>query len=124
MSIRVLIIDDEKDLSLSLKDYLEDETDFQVLLSFTGESALDDLDTKKPDICIVDMRLPGMTGDEFITEAHRKLPECKFIIHTGSIDYSPSENLRIIGIDQKSIIFKPVWDLSEFHEKILKLLES
>jgi response regulator RpfG family c-di-GMP phosphodiesterase len=38
-------------------------------------------DTKKTDRCVVDMRLPGMNGNEFILAAHGKLPEYQFIIH-------------------------------------------
>jgi DNA-binding response OmpR family regulator len=36
MDIQVLIVDDEQGLPQSIQDYLEDETGFQVTLSFSG----------------------------------------------------------------------------------------
>ncbi len=123
MSTKILIIDDETDLANIIKDYLEDETDFKVDLMFSGEKSLEIINKLQPDICIVDMRLPNMNGNEFIIKAHAKLPLCKFIIHTGSIDYSIPAELSQIGMTNECIIYKPVIELSKFSNKIRKLLQ-
>ncbi len=123
MNIQVLIIDDEIDIAQTIKDFLEDETDFKVVFSFSGEEGLKMLDKVKPDICIVDMRLPEMTGIEFILRTHKKLPETKFIVHTGSIHYSIPLELKHMGITEDFVVAKPALDLAVFHEKIKQLLQ-
>ena len=123
MGTKILIVDDEKELHQTIKDYLEDETGFRVDLVFSGEEGIEILDKLNPDICIVDMRLPKMNGNEFIIKTHEKLPDCKFIIHTGSIDYQIPSELSQIGMTNESVIYKPVLDLSEFSNKIRKLLQ-
>ncbi|MCK5311544.1 MAG: response regulator [Desulfobacteraceae bacterium] len=123
MSIQVLIVDDETDIPQTIKDYLEDETEFEVTFSFSGEDGLKMLNRVKPDVCIVDMRLPGMNGNEFILKTHEKLPESKFLVHTGSIAYSIPSELKRIGITKEFILAKPVLDLAVFHKKIKQLLQ-
>ncbi|MCP4670271.1 MAG: response regulator [Desulfobacula sp.] len=123
MSIKILIVDDETDLSWIIKDYLEDETDFKVHLAVSGEEGLEFLNKFQFDVCIVDMRLPKMNGNDFILKAHTKLPHGKFIIHTGSIDYSIPAQLSQIGMTDECILYKPVMDLSEFSNRIHELLK-
>ena len=98
MSTKILIVDDEAELPQIIKDYLGDETDFEIDLVFSGEKGLECINKFQPDICIVDMRLPRMNGNEFILKAHDKLPDCKFVIHTGSIDYFIPPELSQIGM--------------------------
>lgn len=122
MSVQILLIDDEKYLPGIIREYLEDETDFQIDIAASAEEALTVCDTMHPDLCMVDMRLPGMTGNEFIQAAHEKIPKCKFIIHTGSLDYQIPAELIAIGVTNKSILFKPVIRMTKFIEKIEELL--
>ena len=122
MSIRVLIVDDEIDLPHTIRAFLEDETDFEIMIAFSGEEGLEMIEKAIPDVCIVDIRLPGINGNEFILQVHEKFRECKFIVHTGSIGYSVPQELKQTGITQEFVIGKPVMDMTVFHEKILKLL--
>jgi DNA-binding NarL/FixJ family response regulator len=122
MNPTLLIVDDEDILPDLIQDYLEDETEFMVRQAPSGEEGLELMDTIRPDICMVDIRLPGMNGNEFILNALKKIPGCKFIIHTGSIDYTIPPELQEIGITQQSILFKPVTGLHLYLEKITELL--
>ena len=122
MTIRILIIDDEKDLSRTVSDYLEDVCGYETELADSAEEGLEKCASLQPAICIVDMHLPGMDGNEFIQKAHTKVPDCKFIVHTGAIDYTLSEELQIIGVTKDAIIHKPAFNLSDFSDKIKALL--
>lgn len=117
-----MIVDDEVDLPRTIKDYLEDETDFEVTMALSGEEAVERLKEFRPDLCIVDVRLSGLTGNDFILLAHEKMPACRFIIHTGSVDYVLPPELEAIGLSKDSLLFKPVQKLSEFKIKITTLL--
>jgi len=123
MSVKILIVDDEKDLSACIRDYITDESSHKVFLAYSGEEGLEELEKVKPDLCIVDMRLPGMNGNDFIINANIRMSQCSFIIHTGSIDYQLPEQLAQIGITKDFLLSKPIPDMAIFLEKIRKLME-
>jgi DNA-binding response OmpR family regulator len=110
--IRVIIIDDEKMITRMLKGYLEDHG-FAVKTANTGEEGLAFLATEPFDAAIVDLRLPDMDGSEVIARGIKIQPQIKCFIHTGSIDYMPSEDLASMGIDLDSIIHKPILNMAD-----------
>ncbi len=59
----VLAIDDEKDI-LKLVQYNLEREGYQVLCSKTGEEGLDLARSKKPDLILLDLMLPGIDGLE------------------------------------------------------------
>ncbi|MHC1751036.1 response regulator [Humidesulfovibrio sp.] len=111
--IHVLIIDDEPMLRRSIADFLSDEDRYEILQADDGESALDLLLVSKVDICLVDLRLPGMNGIEFILKAQQANPALRFLIHTGS----PEEQLpraTLQGVKGfRGALFKPITNLME-----------
>ena len=64
----ILIIEDEKDILLTLKDFLESE-DYHVLIAENGFEAMQLLKTSGiPDLILLDMKMPVMNGWEFAIE--------------------------------------------------------
>jgi two-component system, NtrC family, nitrogen regulation response regulator NtrX len=63
--IKILIIDDEKNIRLTLRDILEDEG-HHVLEAGTGEDGLALLKNENVDLVLLDVRLPGMDGIEVL----------------------------------------------------------
>lgn len=121
MSIRILIIDDEIAISGSLASFLEDN-DFEVSACQSAEEALELLATETFDAAIVDLRLPGMNGENFIVNAHAIRPELKYMIHTGSMAYKPGAQLSVIGLTESHVFHKPVGDLNILVRAINTLL--
>ena len=68
--IKILIIDDEKNIRLTLRDILEDEG-HHVLEAGTGEDGLALLKDESVDLVLLDVRLPGMDGIEVLKEFAR-----------------------------------------------------
>lgn len=118
---RVLVVDDEVGLLHSLQAFLEDE-DFETIGVMTGEEALKTLTRQEIDVAIMDMRLPGIDGNEVILKSHEMGLPTRFIIHTGSADYQLPQSLIDIGFDEKYIFLKPLSDLSVLSTAILTLL--
>jgi diguanylate cyclase (GGDEF)-like protein len=58
---KILVIDDEENIANLVKDILEGEG-FQVTLAYDGEEALEKIHQAPPDLVILDLRLPGMSG--------------------------------------------------------------
>jgi len=119
----ILIIEDEQYLNLIIRDAFEDEN-FKVYSAFSGEEGLLQLEKNSIDVCIVDIRLPGMTGNDFILAAHKLYPLLKFIIHTGSTDYLIPEQLKKTGIKKEHFFLKPVTDLTEIVNVAIEVYDN
>ena len=50
--------------------------------------------------------------NHFMIEARKIRPDIKFVVHTGSADYSPPEEIRDLGVTREKVLIKPVRDLS------------
>lgn len=121
MSVRVLLVDDEPYIVTGLRVFLEDEG-MRVDSAASGEEALDlARDHSSFDVCIMDMRLPGMNGDTAIRALHEICPDLKFIIHTGSSDYSIPDDLRALGVDERLFFAKPLLDMTPLAATVAKL---
>jgi CheY-like chemotaxis protein len=62
---RILLVDDERHLLISLKDYLVSEQ-FDVITAASGEEALEKLNETTPDLIVLDISMPGMGGLGFL----------------------------------------------------------
>jgi two-component system response regulator AtoC len=69
----VLIVDDEP-LTLRTLGRALDAESFEVLLASTGEEAINLLTEQKPDLALVDLVLPGITGIEVLRQAKTLSP--------------------------------------------------
>ena len=67
----ILVVDDEKFITLSLKQHLEKEG-YEVFTAESGEEGLEVFRTEIPDIILLDIHLPGISGLETL-EAIRKI---------------------------------------------------
>ncbi len=110
-NIHVLVIDDEPAICASLSAFLEDYG-FQASTAESAEEALDLMKNNTYDICIVDLRLPGMSGEDLILQAKERYPDQKHIIYTGSISYNLSDKLKELGMRPEHVFLKPIRVLS------------
>ncbi len=104
---RLMVIDDEERIRQLLLDYLEDYGDFALRAEESAEAALTELDQDHAELCIVDMRLPGMNGQAFILDAARRGLCGRFILHTGSMDFALTKDLLACGLTEDDVFFKP-----------------
>ncbi|MCP4347083.1 MAG: response regulator [Desulfobacterales bacterium] len=74
---RILVVDDITNNRELVKGYLE-ETDFSVIEADSGETGLSILEIEKPDLILMDLRMPGKTGFE-VTEIIKNNDELKQI---------------------------------------------
>lgn len=119
----ILILDDEKFIRDSLVDYFEDNR-WNILEASSGEVALELLQTESPDCAIVDVRLPGMDGNEFILEANKIKPKMAFVVCTGSPEYDVSAELLEMSVVADELFRKPIVDIPLLEKKILILLDK
>ena len=121
MTPTVLIVDDEAVICDNLAAYLEDDG-LRVQVAHTGEEALRLVEAGlEVQVCILDLRLPGMDGNQASMALHRIAPGIRFLIHTGSTDFTPSPNLAGIGITPNHLFNKPVADMSRLVRAVYQL---
>ena len=121
MTLRVLVVDDEAAVASTLQAYLEDEG-MAVRSAGSAEEALELLRTGVVfDVCIMDMRLPGMHGNAAIRRLHRVRPCMQYIIHTGTAGYELPDDLRAMGIGNMQLFMKPLPDMSPLVDTIRSL---
>ena len=114
--IKVLLVDDDEMIRDCVTAYLEDEG-YSVHCAANAEEALESFAAISPVVCISDLRLPGMNGEEFIIRAHTISPDTGYMLHTGML-YLLSDELRAIGMAEDDVLLKPIHDLSKLVNKI------
>ena len=121
MTTRVLIVDDEHLITTSLRAFLEDEG-FAAASASSGEEAVEILkEGMNYDVCIMDIRLPGMDGNSAMLSIHEMCPDIRFIVHTGSVNYILPRDLKRSGIRVHHLFKKPLPDMSLVADAIRSL---
>ena len=82
-TIKVLIVDDNAKFKKSVKNLLSNEQDIEVIgEAREGEEAILKTKELKPDIVLMDVRMPKMGGIEATRRISQIMPETKIIILT------------------------------------------
>ena len=79
---RVVVVDDEQVIANTLAIILNN-AGFEARRVFSGEEAVELLETFSPDVLIVDVIMPGITGIEVAIIVRDKLPECEILLFSG-----------------------------------------
>ncbi|MBA7495141.1 Alkaline phosphatase synthesis transcriptional regulatory protein SphR [subsurface metagenome] len=89
----ILVVDDKEELRTLLKDYLTKEG-FRIVTATSGQEALFIARNEKPDLVILDLMMPEMSGYEFI-RVYSKESDIPIIILTAKLE----ENDKILGLE-------------------------
>ena len=116
--IKILIVDDEMGIVEELKDYLLEEG-FDVYTADTGKEGIDWVTKAKPDLMLLDMKLPDMSGLEVLKTSKMVSPATKVIVATGYVDQKIIDQAETLGRD--SFLQKP-FNLEYLRVEIDRLL--
>lgn len=119
----ILVVDDEETIRDSLQFFLE-ARGWNVVTAASAEQALELLARQPCDGAIVDIRLPGQSGDAMILAAHADHPGVKWLICTGSMDFVPGPELAAAGMTPDDVFTKPVADMGLLVDRLARLLEK
>ena len=87
MTIRVFLLDDHEVVRMGLRELLQSEGDIEVVGDVgTAQAALARIPALKPDIAILDARLPDGSGIEVCREIRSSMPSMRAIILTSYDD--------------------------------------
>jgi two-component system response regulator AtoC len=81
MKNKVLVLDDESNIR-DIFTLLLQENNYLVETAASGSEALEKAKTFAPDVLLLDMNLPDITGMEVLSRIQRYLPKCRILIIT------------------------------------------
>jgi len=117
----LLIVDDEEAIRTSFRNYLEDY-DYRILEAENGRVGLFFFERHKPDILLVDLRMPEMDGLEVLAQVTRLSPDTPVVVVSGTgVIADVVQALRLGAWDY---LLKPVEDLSLLRIAVEKALEK
>ncbi|MBX7159687.1 MAG: response regulator transcription factor [Acidimicrobiia bacterium] len=86
MAIRVLIVDNQQLFTEALRNLLELEDDIEVVgEAYDGVTGLEKIAATRPDVAVVDLRMPGLNGIEVAQRVKNEVaPEVRIMILTAT----------------------------------------
>lgn len=117
---KIMIVDDNPDIILSIKNGLEDSAEYKVIGAESGEKCLEILEDEMPDLILLDIMMPEMSGWETYdtikeNEAWREIP---LVFLTARTDKIARDAGDFLGEDY---IEKP-FEIDDIMERIDKIL--
>lgn len=115
---KILVVEDNKDMQFILRNILEAEN-YTFISAGNGQRAIMEAESQKPDLVLLDMRLPGMNGLSVLRQLQKIYPGILVIMMTayaevkdavaamkiGAYDYitKPFDNDELLLIIQKAL---------------------
>jgi DNA-binding NarL/FixJ family response regulator len=120
--MRVLIADDSDLILTRLQDMLSINKHVELVGAFkNGTEALDALRILKPDLAIVDIKMPGLSGLEVLNEIRKEDKKVNFIILT----FYAMEYFRQLAFQSGAdYFFSKVDDFEELSRVVNELVEK
>ncbi|MEW6040867.1 MAG: response regulator transcription factor [Elusimicrobiota bacterium] len=109
MQETILVVDDEEDIVELIKVTLEKE-DYKVITSSSADAAMQEIEKSKPDLIILDLKLPGISGLELckILKSRQDTQGIPIIMLTGKY-VKPEERAGGIELGSDDYMTKPFY---------------
>ena len=86
MAIRIVLADDHPIVLHGLRTLFERQSDIEVVAACTdGSAALEAVRTLRPDVLVVDLKMPGLGGLDIVGTVVAEQPECRCVLLTAAI---------------------------------------
>lgn len=95
--MNILVVDDEKEIADVIALYLQND-EYQVHKFYTGEEALNCIETTKIDLALLDVMLPDIDGFEILKRIREKYT-FPVIMLTAKVDYMDKITGLTLGAD-------------------------
>jgi len=111
---KIFLVEDEINLAEIVKDELT-ETGYEVHIANTGKDCLDKMNSIKPDLFILDIKLPDISGLKLLEEIRVVFPDVAIMICTAFDSFKTDYEVWSAKISD--YIVKPV-DLDDLKRRI------
>ena len=118
--MKLLIVDDEVEICDFLKSFFE-ERNYEVKTASSGQAALNAVEQFKPQVILLDIKMPGMDGIQVLGTLKKKFPRTKVIMVTALETRDKIEECLRLGAD--NYITKPL-SLEYLENDVREKIES
>lgn len=95
---RILIIEDESETANTVKEALALD-DISADIALNGEDGLKKFEKENYDLILLDLKMPGLSGEEVLSAIRKNDPFVDVIIYTNYNDFADIKKLTNIGIE-------------------------
>ncbi|HNV86577.1 MAG TPA: response regulator [Candidatus Omnitrophota bacterium] len=117
MPKKILIIDDEEGIVEEIEGFFRDEG-YETYIAGTGQDGIAILKGKNPEIVLIDLKLPDISGLDVLKVAKDLNPSVCAIVNTGYVDQTMADQAEILGCD--AFLLKP-FDLGRLKQEVDRL---
>lgn len=118
---KLLTIDDELQFTDLISNYFGPRG-FTVITAQHGEDGLAMAKKEKPDICLIDLKMPGLHGDDVLREILLDNPKVKCIMITAS-EGEGKTRAKLLEMGAYACFDKPLTSLRDLEQKIKEALK-
>lgn len=115
---KIVAIDDEAEFIDMLKNYFE-LRGYDISVAVRGTKGIELVIEKKPNVVLMDLKMPGIDGDEVLTLLKSMDPSPKIIFVT-AYDDGGKTKARLLKMGAFAYMDKPVSSLRKLEELVLK----
>jgi len=119
---RIVAIDDEVEFIEVLKNYFE-LRGYDITVAVRGTKGIEIVKEKKPDVVLMDLKMPGIDGDEVLSLMKSMDPSPKVIFVT-AYDDGGKTKARLLKMGAYAYFDKPVSSLRDLEEAVNKAAQS
>ena len=96
---KILVIDDEEGIR-NLLDTLLRRKGYDVVLAASGPTGLELFRRERPDVVVLDLKMPGMDGLTVLQQVHSLNPKQPVIVLTGAGTPEREQQVRALGVTE------------------------
>ncbi|MGD6794059.1 response regulator [Metabacillus indicus] len=118
MNEKILIVDDQYGIRILLNEVFQ-KAGYQTYQAANGFQALEIVDKHKPDLVLLDMKIPGMDGIEILKRMRVVEPDIRVIIMTAYGELDMIQEAKDLGALTH---FAKPFDIDEIRDAVRKYL--
>lgn len=118
----IVAIDDEIEFIEMLKSYFE-LRGYDITVALRGAKGIELVKEKKPDVVLMDLKMPGIDGDEALKLINSLDPAPKVIFVT-AYDDGGKTKARLIKMGAHACFDKPISSLKDLEEVVNKAVKA
>ena len=115
--VSVIVVDDDRDTVEIFSEFLKIHGIEVVGIGHNGKDAVELFKELKPDLTLLDMKMPEYDGKYAIDEIKKINPSAKIIVVTGYTEYHKNE------LDVSALFYKP-YEINDILKKIKELVDN
>ena len=118
----IVAIDDEVEFVKAIEQFFGSRG-FEVHVALTGPAGLALVEAHQPQVVLVDLKLPGMDGDEVLQRVRQRYPKTRVIVITAYNDGGKTRD-RLLALGAYAHFDKPLSSLRDLSDTITRALSD